>query len=437
MRLCIIGSYPPIKDGESIYTSNLIKALLKYHSDDLESINVLTYDDTSQNNDYKIIREEIPNKGHEKIHIFRLYDSANRFAKQMSPIFILNKIAVLKPNVIHFEVAQTPRGRFGGLMGEPLLLLFLFLRLKRLKVFVTLHSIWLPSQVKERISEITKNKLFKKIIYQYFKLFTKCLCFFPNKTFLLLNSDDSKIYQDFRLSYKISSKKLGKEIHGLWFSNDNDGSKMGDKAQKTGEYVAYENNQIINSSRPLLFCPGFIKPSKGYEYVIMAMKDVLDRFPTTSLLIYGALAPGTIHKNEKEYVDNLKKLVVKNALEKNVDVKVIFLTNEQLNENIPRSSIIVLPYSNVVGASGVLHLAMSLKKPVILSGSGPLFEELKNIVPVVTPRDSKALAKKIIEMLENTSYTLGVVKNYDQYLISHDWETLSKKLFIEYRRGLQ
>lgn len=435
LKLCIVGSYPPIKDGESIYTMNFIKALLKYHSNDIESITVLTYDDSSQNLESKIRGEELVHEDGEKMHIFRLYDTADKFAKQKSFITIYNKIALLKPDIIHFEVAQTPHGRFGGFMGEPLLLLFLFLRLHNYKVFVTLHSIWLPSQVKERISEIAKNKFLTKAIYQYFKLFTKSLCYLPNKVFLLLNSDNSKIYQDFQLSYKISTKKLGKEIHGLWVKKNEEIPRMSTGNLNSEDHLTNKDIQSIYTSDPVLFCPGFIKPSKGYEYVIIAMKDILVRFPKTSLLIYGSLAPGPMQENEKQYVETLRKLIVENGLEKSVDIRVVFLTDEQLNQNFLRSSIIVLPYINVVGASGVLHLAMIFRKPVILSGSGPLFEELKDTVPVVPPKDSKALAEKVIELLENNTYTFNIVKNYDNYLISHDWETVLKKLFIEYGGG--
>ena len=45
---------------------------------------------------------------------------------------------------------------------------------------------------------------------------------------------------------------------------------------------------------------------------------------------------------------------------------------------IRNSDIILLPYSRVVGASGLLHLAIKYKVPVIISGSGALFEELED-----------------------------------------------------------
>jgi hypothetical protein len=50
---------------------------------------------------------------------------------------------------------------------------------------------------------------------------------------------------------------------------------------------------------------------------------------------------------------------------------------------IRNSDIILLPYSRVVGASGLLHLAIKYKVPIIISGSGALFEELEDIGTMV------------------------------------------------------
>ena len=50
---------------------------------------------------------------------------------------------------------------------------------------------------------------------------------------------------------------------------------------------------------------------------------------------------------------------------------------------IRNSDIILLPYSRVVGASGLLHLAIKYKVPIIISGSGALFEELEDIGAMV------------------------------------------------------
>ena len=51
MKIRILGSYPQIKDGQSLYTENFVKALLAYRYDEIESIYVLPYYDDNQNSE--------------------------------------------------------------------------------------------------------------------------------------------------------------------------------------------------------------------------------------------------------------------------------------------------------------------------------------------------------------------------------------------------
>jgi glycosyltransferase involved in cell wall biosynthesis len=376
-----------------------------------------------------------------KVKIFRLFNTSNSFSKQFAFIPMIIKILFLKPDIVHFEIAQTPRGRYGGLLGEPILILFLLLRIMKLPFYLTLHSIWLPEQGKERIYEICRSNFLTGILQPWFKIFTRIFCTLPNKVFLLLNSNNSAIDANFSQAYKIQPEKVGKEIHGLWVFDEKNSQQsiMDDKKilddKQTNNHKNEINNEKIGILSRKIVCLGFIKRSKGYEYVIQSMKSVLVSHPHTSLLISGSIAPGPMYNEEKKYFDYLKELVEENSLEKNVTIEEKYLSDEQLKDIIKQADIVVLPYTRAVGASGLLHLSMIYDIPVILSVSGPLFEELKNIVPIVPAKDSDALAKKIIEIFDNTNYSSQLVEKYNEYLYSHDWSIVSKILFNEYLKG--
>jgi len=89
----------------------------------------------------------------------------------------------------------------------------------------------------------------------------------------------------------------------------------------------------------------------------------------------------------------------------------------------------------VVGASGIMHLAMRYQIPVIVGGSGLLFEELSEFIPVIPPMNAIALADKIIHILGDKDYYLKIMDNYSRYLADHDWRVVTKDIFTAYKNG--
>lgn len=139
---------------------------------------------------------------------------------------------------------------------------------------------------------------------------------------------------------------------------------------------------------------GHLRVNKGLKYLIRAMRGVIDKNRRVILLVFSSLV---YDKNTKIYAEEIKNL----NLEPYVQLNLFYVPSDQIEAIFKTSDVIVLPYIKV-SQSGVLQLAFVFKKPVIVTD---LFYEAKLIHNkmglAVPPKDSKALARAILEILDD------------------------------------
>jgi glycosyltransferase involved in cell wall biosynthesis len=132
-------------------------------------------------------------------------------------------------------------------------------------------------------------------------------------------------------------------------------------------------------------------PRKGYEYLIQAVMEVNRKKPGICCLIVG--------EGDEVYRSKLQEMVQKNGLEKIVT----FLGFQQdVPSHIAAMDIFVLP-SIMEGFGIVLLEAMAVGKPIVATTVGGIPEIVEDQVTgfLVPPRNSGALAQKIMDLLEN------------------------------------
>lgn len=105
------------------------------------------------------------------------------------------------------------------------------------------------------------------------------------------------------------------------------------------------------------------------------------------------------------------------------------MTEEEFQDYINTSNIILLPYSRVVAASGILHEAISKKIPTIISGSGAFFNELSDLLPIVPAKNPEMLANEIIRICTSKEYQDKIICQYDNYINIHDWERIVYEVY--------
>ncbi|NJO05482.1 MAG: glycosyltransferase [Chloroflexaceae bacterium] len=147
----------------------------------------------------------------------------------------------------------------------------------------------------------------------------------------------------------------------------------------------------ISADCPILLFFGFVRPYKGLEYLIQAVRLVLQR-RRVHLLVVGEIW------NEPEFY-------YRYAREMGVADAVTFVNRYVANEELPLyfepADVVVLPYISAT-QSAVVQLAFGFGKPVITTHVGGLPEVVQDgenglIVP---PQDAEALANAIVRFLD-------------------------------------
>ena len=405
MRICVVTSYPPNIGGESTYAHSYVNALQKYLREEVSEIHVLSHKEG--NGSDTVNRPESS-----KVIIYRLFKSTDPIRKNFSFLKIFNAILRIRPDVVHFEYSPLPKGKYGGIIGEPLLILFILLRIVRIPFFVTLHSIWLPDQAKQRLLELTKSHLLAKLGWYYYKTIT---CFFgrlPKSLFLLVTKGNSELIEQFSNTYNIPRSQLKEELHGMWW-HESQFEKFDKRPQR-------------------VVCLGVITPSKGYEYTLEAMRIVVQKLPNSSLIIAGT----TIAKEGKEYISKLRQLTSAYSLDSTVSIEERYLSDEEFNEYVRTAGVVVLPYTRVVGASGIMTLAISYRVPIIIARSGALFTEISDIVPNVPTLDHESLADEIVKALGSKNNYDDLLRRYENYFSEHDWSVVVRTIYAEFVKAI-
>lgn len=192
------------------------------------------------------------------------------------------------------------------------------------------------------------------------------------------------------------------------------------KETQASDIDIFRKKYRLESNRIILFVGRLVK-YKGLEYLLKAMRTVIENFGDACLLIVG---DGPLRKE-------LENLTRKNALEKYVS----FFGNidsENLRIIYALSDIFVLPsISNSEGFGIVLIEAMAHAKPVIASDVGGVPYVVKAGINglLVPPKDYEMLGKRIIELLSDTNKAQELGRRGQEYVKSnYAWRSTIKRI---------
>ncbi len=175
----------------------------------------------------------------------------------------------------------------------------------------------------------------------------------------------------------------------------------------------FKTKDKIKSDKIKLLFVGRLFPYKGLNYLLEAIKIVSKAKQKFILYIVG----------DGELKENLKKQT-KSLMIDNFVMFVGKLSDKGLLKYYNSCDIFILPSIYKSEAFGIVQLeAMAFGKPIIstnISGSGVSYVNINNFTgKVVQPRDSKALANAIVELMNNKNLRIKMginakerVKNY-------------------------
>ncbi len=189
-----------------------------------------------------------------------------------------------------------------------------------------------------------------------------------------------------------------------------------------GVYSFFKENcreDVQEEPMTILFF-GYIVPGKGLDVLLRASKAVAMRLSAFRLIVAGQ---GSV----EEYGGLLSEIGT-------VELYNDYIPEGKVGELFQRAAVVVLPYVEHVGHSGVLLTAMGFNKPVIVSDIG----DMSNIVTegmdglVVPPSDEGALEKAIVKLLTDDELRSNMKRNIARKANVLSWRNIAETHMMIY-----
>lgn len=168
---------------------------------------------------------------------------------------------------------------------------------------------------------------------------------------------------------------------------------------------------------------GYLIERKGFEYLVKAIKEVLNSHNEVKLIIVGS---GPLE-------NQIKKLICELKLEGNIQI-LKNISDKELLEIYNSSDLFILPsiidfQGNTEGLGVVLLEAMACKLPVIGSDIGGIPDIIHDNLTgrLVQQKDILGLSKTIIDLIENENLRKSMALNGYEMVKGHfSWEQIAK-----------
>ena len=291
----------------------------------------------------------------------------------------------LKPHIVHVVALRVPYLDW---------LLFLYLKWQRIKVVFTVHD--------------TRSHNFAVDDVIVARVARHCDALFVHTRY-------SK--QFIQQTWRIDPAKIfvvphgGYESHVTRLPQDEVRSQLG-----------YDKSDYI-----LLFF-GSIKPYKGLDFLIEAMRDVKPLVPEIKLIIAGKPSSSGLDTH-------YRGLIAESKLEGAITYENRYIQDDEAAQFFSACDIVVLPYLHI-DQSGVLCLAYTYGKPVIVTQVGGLTEMVQEGTTGygVPPGNTAALAAKISEAWTDKPHLQKMGDHAHQLLkVDYSWDRLAAMTLDVYR----
>ena len=290
-------------------------------------------------------------------------------------------IEQIDPDVIHITTPLIP----------PLAIYMLLFRLgKKYPIIYTKHGMY-ASSLKNRILVEWILKPFEKIV--------------DIKLYIIHTTVDK---YNLLKEYKVSEKHTQVIPHGIYTF-----------------FTQYKKVVPVEQNTILFF--GRIGEYKGIRYLIEAVPLILKKIPDVKIIIAGRgdLSP------YQSLIDTCGR--------SSFEIHNEFIPDEVVTSLFQRSTIVVLPYTQMSGMSGVLNVAYAFGKPVVVTDVGGLGEAVEDGKTgfLIPPKDSEALADAVIQLLTHSDLKDLMEKNVKRKAEELSWDNIAKRHIIAYKTLLE
>lgn len=371
-HITFLSTWPKTPDGIATFCENLVSNL------PLKIKNKKVYWDILKVNRFKQIAKKNKNK----------IISELNYNKKIDYCDAAKKINHSDCDVV---IIQFINGIYGGRFGE---YIFNFIDNLKKPLLVILHSVaMLPNQS----NVIEKQKILKEFLLR------------NNKVVVMSKTAESFLTE----SLKFRSKNVFMLYHGAPKFN-----KIGKK-----EKFMIRKRLGFNIADKIIFIYGILRKDKGIEDILLALKILSQKNKNIKLLLIG-----TDQENNK-YTNKIKHLIKELNLGNFVKFIPKFITDNQIGTYLQISDIFISAQTNLgLHSSGTLSYALSAGSVILSTPIIHAKELLSNkeysLIPI---NDSKAIAKSVLEIINNKKLFLQIKK--DNMVIGKKilWKNISKK----------
>ena len=202
-----------------------------------------------------------------------------------------------------------------------------------------------------------------------------------------------------------------------------------------------ESNKVKSSlfglkGKTVLSTFGLLSRSKGIQYVIKALPEVVEKYPEIVYLVIGETHPEVRKFEGERYRKKLIKLVDDLNLYEHVKFHNRFLLERELIKYLQATDIYVTPFlePNQI-SSGTLVYAMGTGKAIISTPYLHAQEALAEGRGLLCKfRDHKSIAERIIQLLENEELRKNMQRKVYSYSRDFTWAAVAKRYAGLFRR---
>jgi glycosyltransferase involved in cell wall biosynthesis len=176
----------------------------------------------------------------------------------------------------------------------------------------------------------------------------------------------------------------------------------------------------------LLF--GAIRPYKGVDTALKAFARVLTEVPDARLMVAGKLW---------QKWEPSQKLMNTLAIGNSVKTFLEYIPAGEVYKYFEAADLVILPYHHFDSQSGIGATAVSFRKPMIVSDVGGLPDLVKNGRYVIPPKDPEALARCMIECLQDKSRLAEMAADAGIVAAEISWSSIAQKTCAIYHNLLE
>jgi len=185
--------------------------------------------------------------------------------------------------------------------------------------------------------------------------------------------------------------------------------------------------RVASTLEKVILIFGAIRSYKGIDTALRAFKDIVSSIPEARLFIVGKLWESWVPY--QRLIDDLDiGDRIKTCLE--------YIPSGTVWKYFEASDLVLLPYHNFDAQSGVGAIALSFRKPLIVTDVGGLPELVGDRRYVVPAKDSDVLATTIVSCLKRSDNLAEMSSNAEKVAEKMSWPSIGQKTWSVYAKVL-